>query len=130
MRMSVYANFHLFVYTIILHVYIFGFLDRRKDRRFGCCCHLCGLQPSLYLFVYVTFRIFTYTHKRKCECLSMRIFGFLDRLKCKLSWVAGAARGGGALTDKAVRREPGEAGVHRHSFSNRAGLAAVYLTVC
>ena len=33
MRLSVYANFHIFVYTIILHVYIFGFLDRRKCNR-------------------------------------------------------------------------------------------------
>ena len=35
MRLSVYANFHIFVYTIILHVYIFGFLDRRKWNRGG-----------------------------------------------------------------------------------------------
>ena len=35
MRLSVYANFHIFVYTIILHVYIFGFFDRRKWNRGG-----------------------------------------------------------------------------------------------
>jgi hypothetical protein len=35
MCLSVYANVHIFVYTIILHVYIFGFLDRRKCNRGG-----------------------------------------------------------------------------------------------
>jgi hypothetical protein len=34
-RLSVYVNFHIFVYMIILHVYIFGFLDRRKCNRGG-----------------------------------------------------------------------------------------------
>ena len=106
MRLSVYAKFHIFVYTIILHVYICGCLDRRKCNRggFGCRRHLVACNRHYHLFVYVTFRIFTYTHKRKCECLSMRIFEFVDRRKCKLGWVAGAARGGGALADKAVRR--------------------------
>jgi hypothetical protein len=106
MRLSVYTNFHISVYTIILHVYIFGFVDRRKCNRGGsaAAATFVACNRHYHLFVYVTFRIFTYTHKRKCECLSMRICGFLDRRKCKLSWVAGAARGGGALADKAVRR--------------------------